>query len=413
MTKRIIYVILFISYSVSIYSGSDNCRGAGKSYFVNSSLLDDFFEKLLSLENDKQGKVNIVHIGDSHIQADFFTHAIRQRMQQKFGNAGYGFTFPYSLAKTNANNIVKYGSNVNWSSAKVLGSPADLSIGLGGINLRTSSDGFNIKLSVSGAYSFNTVKIVHPAWDSVFTLNGLDIPPIAEGVPSQNSEEEEAVLPTTMKQGDFTIVQDKYVTSFSATDLLREVNITANENKAVYTLNGIVLEKDDAGVLYHNIGVNGAKLSDYNKQELFFEQLSVLSPDLVIVSFGTNESFGKLSASSYMKQVDTFVANVMRENPYTTILFTTPAPSLLKRKILNHLIQDYTDKLTGQTSFPVWDMLRATGGIKAPLSGRYGGYMAKDKVHYKREGYVMQANLFVDDLLCLYEKYKYEKNLNN
>lgn len=38
-----------------------------------------------------------------------------------------------------------------------------------------------------------------------------------------------------------------------------------NEEAPLYALNGVVLESNNPGIIYHNIGVNGAKYSDYNK----------------------------------------------------------------------------------------------------------------------------------------------------
>src|SRR5690606_14596933 len=64
-----------------------------------------------------------------------------------------------------------------------------------------------------------------------------------------------------------------------------------------YSLSGVVLEKDEPGILYHSIGVNGAKCSDYNKYPLFFEQLPALHPDMIVISLGTNESFDKMAAA--------------------------------------------------------------------------------------------------------------------
>jgi hypothetical protein len=50
----------------------------------NEKALTAIFEKLYQLEENQDRKVRIVHIGDSHIQADLFTGKIRYRMQQIF-----------------------------------------------------------------------------------------------------------------------------------------------------------------------------------------------------------------------------------------------------------------------------------------------------------------------------------------
>ncbi len=63
---------------------------------INDSTLQTFFAKLKS----GQQTVNIVHIGDSHIQGNMLTAEVRRLLQEKFGNAGRGLVFPYSLVRT-------------------------------------------------------------------------------------------------------------------------------------------------------------------------------------------------------------------------------------------------------------------------------------------------------------------------
>mgnify|MGYP006210915005 CR=1 FL=1 len=77
----------------------------------NAKVLKPFFEKLKLLQSTKTGKINIVHIGDSHIQADLMTNFIRKKLQEEFGNAGRGFIFPYSLARTNGSYNERFKSN--------------------------------------------------------------------------------------------------------------------------------------------------------------------------------------------------------------------------------------------------------------------------------------------------------------
>ena len=63
--------------------------------------LNNFLSLLYKSKTDKQGVINIVHIGDSHIQADYFSGMLRMCLQKQFGNAGRGLIFPYKVAKTN------------------------------------------------------------------------------------------------------------------------------------------------------------------------------------------------------------------------------------------------------------------------------------------------------------------------
>jgi len=81
------------------------------------------------LEKSKDRKLNIVHIGDSHIQADVMPNVMRQRLQESFGNAGLGLVFPYSLVRTNGGRNVSFTSNIRINSdgaLNIISAPLDL-----------------------------------------------------------------------------------------------------------------------------------------------------------------------------------------------------------------------------------------------------------------------------------------------
>ena len=133
----------------------------------NPNAILPFFQKLYEIDrNDpvvKGRKINIVHIGDSHIQADLMTDKVRKNLQQYFGNGGRGLIFPHSLAKTNGSSDIRFSSNLGWQNHRIV-SPIDGSpIGLSGIALYTKSDDFAIELNTKVAGNeFNTIKIITP-----------------------------------------------------------------------------------------------------------------------------------------------------------------------------------------------------------------------------------------------------------
>ena len=50
--------------------------------------LRDFYRRLEMLEKGELRKINVVHIGDSHRQADWFSGSVRMALQKRFGSAG-------------------------------------------------------------------------------------------------------------------------------------------------------------------------------------------------------------------------------------------------------------------------------------------------------------------------------------
>lgn len=111
------------------------------------------------------GKINIVHIGDSHIQADYLTNETRTLFQQTFGNGGRGFIFPFRIANTN--NPINYSLifGGKWSNCKATQSGEGCTLGLNGleINTRDSNSYMIIDPERNGRmdYSFNSLKLFY------------------------------------------------------------------------------------------------------------------------------------------------------------------------------------------------------------------------------------------------------------
>ena len=75
----------------------------------------------------------------------------------------------------------------------------------------------------------------------------------------------------------------------------------------------MVLENSrQRGILYHMIGVNGARFEHYNlSPNRFLTQVKGLNPDLVILSLGTNETaYRYFNQAEFYRQVDEFVYNL-------------------------------------------------------------------------------------------------------
>ena len=421
---------------------------------TNTSALELLFEKLYLLENEKSGQVNIVHIGDSHIQADLFSGMIRKNLQEKFGNGGIGFSFPHTLAKTNGSYAVKYTSNTAWDSRRNIYAPEDgVDVGLSGIGLQTKQD-FVIEVNVRDtANSFNTIKIISPDYSgfdlattskpiaiessvpkkishtikrgevlgTIARKYGVTVAQIknANGLRSDNIRAGQTLsIPTGQMEKKqvqrsefipFPLEKDSLADYYVSTQPLSKIYILPNRDYKNYSLNGLVLEKDKPGLLYHSIGVNGAKASDYNKYPLFFKQLKALQPDLIVISLGTNESFDKMVVQDYMVQLNLFLDNIRQQNPDACVLVMTPPPSLFNRKYPNTFVAEYAKHIQMQETerlYASWDLFSEMGGLFNVNKNAANGLMSADKVHYSVQGYEKQGQLFYEAFIKAYENFK-------
>lgn len=426
-----------------------------KNAIENATALLNFYEKLSKLEKNKEGKINIVHIGDSHIQADLFTAEIRRDLQAVFGNGGFGFTFPYSVAKTNNSAPIRYSSTGSFESFRNMKADASAAIGLSGISLETKNKNFAIQLQVKDKdFYFTKLKVITPKNANMFDISVANKTTIIEKqIPKsithkvKNGEVLGSIankyhvslvalkyanglksnmihpgkilkIPTHGTQATSTVKTDYIPTDLKASNLFYEYNSTQLIDKITlvphagetnFALNGLVLENEAAGIIYHSIGVNGAKGNDFNKFPLFNDQLAVLNPDLVIISLGTNESFDSQTKEYYFEQIKKMIDGVKQNSPSASILVMTSAPSVLHRKFKNTYIEEYASTIQENAhilDYAIWDLLHAFGGNKAIPKNFAKGYMSKDKVHYTKIGYEKQADLFFKAFMESYEIYK-------
>ena len=110
-----------------------------------------------------------------------------------------------------------------------------------------------------------------------------------------------------------------------------------------FSLNGLILENNNSGVVYSAIGVNGAKCSDFFKYPLFFEQLQAVEANLVIISLGTNESFDKLETMIFtaikLQMIDNRTIIFSRNSFYNATTIS------ISKKIPKYFCSKYTKAL--------------------------------------------------------------------
>lgn len=463
LRKLVIICILFLpvwgyaksvvvpdSLPTTVAHGTTNEK---KLLFANESLLDGFYAKLKDLEQNKNRKLNIVHIGDSHIQAGFFTQSISSVLQGRFGDGGFGFSFPYQLVRTNGPRDIQYASNIAWSSAPNTRAIGDIEIGIGGFALSTSAKNFALQVS-SESQSINKIKIIYPSKEPQFrlslTADKLKVTSTVVSSGKTHRIKSGETLSTIARKYKVTVAKLKQANNMRS-DLIRagkilkipgsntvqvsnikiddNIEFTKMDNHPYYssyynpktidratffpieqiskfTLNGLVFENNNPGIIYHSIGVNGAHMSDYNKYPIFFKQLPILEPDLVIISIGTNESFARMAVSEYMNQMNDFVAQIRKSVPNASVLVMTPPASLFRRRNNNTYIIEYSEALNSQKNYVVWDLFNNMGGLQSIRSGRFASLVARDKVHYTQSGYDLQGQMFASDLLEAYKNYK-------
>jgi lysophospholipase L1-like esterase len=175
------------------------------------------------------------------------------------------------------------------------------------------------------------------------------------------------------------------------------------------TVNGVLLQNKKPGVLYHSVGINGAKYDDYLNSPLFFSQLKVLKPDLVIISLGTNEgSNAKVTEDEMITSVISMLQRIRSASPGTCILIATPTDDYYRKKYKNPYLQRVQRALVksaGKENVACWDLYTITGGFGSNIHWRKAKMLQRDGVHFNKQGYAVQGTLLYKALIDSYLKY--------
>ncbi|MBS1508202.1 MAG: hypothetical protein JSS79_16295 [Bacteroidetes bacterium] len=366
---------------------------------INSPSLSAFFDKLYQLKKNKKGAVNIVHIGDSHIQADFLTHTVRQFMQKEFGNAGRGFVFPGRIAKTNEPQTISSSSSSVWEAKRIVFTDQPLPIGLGASTIRTVQPNAKFTMRTIDSplldYSFNRIDLFYKKDFSSYNIMVSDSVNHALAYVGPYTYESFAnfssvALPYKAHQVEFQILQP---TTF----------------QEQFTLFGINFSNSNPGVKYHAIGGNGAKFRHYLAAEFFVEQTPALEPDLFIISLGTNEAIEyPYVDKQFEEQIETFVTKLQQANPKALFLITTPMDFFRKRTRRNpgvETVQSKLMKFVDEKKLACWDLYTVAGGKHSADHWKKNGLMQADGIHATRTGYEVQGTMLYQALMNGYNEY--------
>lgn len=343
---------------------------------------------------DTYNKVfKIVHIGDSHIQADWFSGKLRNLLQEHYGNAGVGLLFPYRQIKTNSPPTFSSVASAPFIASKITKCKTECNVGIAA---------YNAQMPAGSMVVFNIKKDTQPQFVSVIFQSDNEQ---AIGFNHDNEAE------------NYTIQKSP---TYNITTYNKPLGNSFHLNtKSNITLNGLIASNGNPGVLYYTIGANGATFNNYINSGLFFQQLKSLQPDLIIVSMGTNESVSDISSDSFNVQLQNFHAK-LKEAGEAKIIYTTPADNYLRKSVTTRkkvkgkwrtrrtvayinnpkveAIRQTMINFCNQQNVMCWDLYRAMGGDRSMRQWVQTGYAAKDHIHFSKGGYEIQGMLLFDAL---------------
>ena len=404
--------------------GSDTIPLPSRSYSIgrevdsiqSPSLLQPFFAGLDSLRAGKDTVLTIVHLGDSHIQAGYYSGQVMRLLQEQFGNAGRGWIAPFKLSKTNEPDDYFISSSVReWVTGRCIQSNKKCPVGIGGIGIQSVSPSINLDVRIApnngAGYSFN---------QAILYRGEKSMPMLPAGSIKDSVKTSLATAPAVggVLADTFRIAYQVDTLQLHSTRRKQGTDqlLPASSFKNVYY--GFSLTNGHPGVLYHSVGVIGAMYVIFSDVS-YVRQLGLLKPSLLIISMGTNETFGRrFNSEEFGGQVRAFVSLVKKYMPDTAILLTTP-PECYKRTYVNKkrtYVRNANTQLAAKTIMGVareegvacWDLFASTGGKSSCAKWQKEKLMGRDRIHFTKEGYREQGILLYRALMQSYNQLNVE-----
>lgn len=347
------------------------------------------------MRNSGDTIVHIVHIGDSHIQAEGSTSVLRSCFQNHYGSAGRGLITPFRIAGTNQPVDYQITSPSRFTTAKLLKQPWPVDMGFTGISVSPTEQRYSITLSTSSVdgaeQDFTIVRIF---------ITGK-FPKIAKLTDEQGRNAAFSILDS---EGTLSIFIHEPVTAAT-------IHFVSTGKCAIH---GFMLENQMTGVLYSAIGNNGATYSSYNSIGSFAADLRPLSPHLFIISLGTNEAFGTTSADMLYQNIEMLVTSLRAQHPGAQFLLTTPAEcqrskwvrtgkGKRRKRTRSYSVNANVAKMRtailkygADHSIPVFDFYAVAGGAGSSDKWIKAELMRSDRIHYSWDGYALIGRLLFD-----------------
>lgn len=368
---------------------------------MNGDTWDDLGRQLRAASTD--GTFTIVHIGDSHIQADGNTGTTRNLFQDTYGDAGRGVIVPFRLAGTNNPLDYTISSSSNFVKSKLMNLPWATKMGFTGVSLQPTTYRFDLRIKNRERYAYFTI-----LGDGEF--NVVDI--------SSNGRTVEYVAERTERGTEVVMDTD-------------ENDVTVTMEGGDVTIYGIDIRNDRNGVIYHAIGNNGAAYSSYMGIDDFGRGVAALEPNLVILSLGTNEAFGRLNDEAFNAQLASIVSRIRRESPNVKILLTTPSEcqksvytstrrrkGRKRRRVRSYQVNQNVARVRNliieygrKNNIPVYDFYDVAGGAGASTKWLNDKLLSTDRIHRTWAGYRLDGELMYDALIKALDPQRIKTNI--
>jgi len=410
-----LFIVLFCLIKTNTFSQSDSCYvdtlRHDENIIENIEALQNFYMKLNShLENPKQ--ISILHLGDSHIEMGYFVEEARSCFKVNFGLAGFGTLFPYQLAKSVPYFVQTKSTKGSWEGKCYLKSESDYKFGLAGFTIKTQNKEAEFEMQAlkcdTSIISGNKVVVYYSSNEaSTIKVCGMNYP--ADSISKLDPVEIES---EKIGVDDFQYRKTTFYFNQPINKLI--FSVSQSIDSIPFFISGVqLINHEKPGIVYHNCGVVGATFKQLSKNaSLSISQMLDINPDLIIFSYGSNEAYEPdFIANDYYLAVTDYIQRVKKTLPKASIILTTPPDTRSNGRFpINNLeICNVLKQVAEEQNLALWNLHDQMGGAGSMIKWFNNGLASKDKLHFKKIGYELQAKMFMYALLNGFKKFN---NLN-
>jgi len=277
-----------------------------------------FHATLKDLETGRRKRhVRVLWMGDSHAAADFWSGAIRDALQGRFGNGGVGFV--HLGYRDYRHDHLKLDIQGKWRMRpkRPAGSEpsGDGAFGLGGLTMGGYADGPRVSMSLKG----KALTEQRTTFDFCFKWKKAH---------DKLRFEVEGAPPVTVSAGEVDAPLEGLRHIVLTTDSPRTMTVRYKDGSP--DLCGVVVETDPStrpGVVVDTLGINGARYSTALAwgEDAWAKELARREPDLAILEYGTNEAGDfQPKYEGTAKNLEALVARMRKVRPEMDCLVVSP-----------------------------------------------------------------------------------------
>lgn len=356
----------------------------------NTQALYLFFRSLQSLENQENQLYRVLHYGDSQLEGDRISSALRKNLQERFGGCGAGLQ-----GATNYTNIkfsVQQENDSRWKNYFILGQK-QANFGI---------LAYTFQIDSLATITFKKSDRTHPLHQKVENIkllykNTLELSLIENATQTLEKNLEAGVasievLPLTQPFEEITLA------------------MKASQNTEIY---GVCLDCQN-GIAVDNIPIRGSAGLEFRKMNANYlqKQTKDLNVKLVILQFGVNVTMNTKDYSFYENKLVEEILFLKKNMPNVAFLlvgtsdrsYKTPNGYASYPSV--ELLRDTQKRIAARTGCAFWDLYEAMGGKNSMPIWVAEDLAGKDFIHFKPKGAELVGNMLAEALLQEYHKFR-------